>query len=151
MNPIGILQIKGLLNNDRDRNLALENSEEVISRLKFLGKIQKDERIDVKRVIRQENNFFTTLTRTFIYPDNRHNTMRFINQVIDRSFEILDTYIHNKKADMVESLVVDLLNCESGLNNLKYTYRDDTKMCCDIEVLLNKIKTTVKNKCDSSP
>jgi len=42
------------------------------------------------------------------------------------------------KNDIVTCKVIfsDLLKSKLGMNNLKYTYSEDTKFCCDMDVLI---------------
>jgi len=117
----------------------MENREEIISRLKFISHIQKDEKIDVRHVSKQPNNFITKIYRTIIYPDNRTNTLKFIKEVIDRSFEILESYMSNENILAVKTMLLDLIKGNQGICNLKFTYSDDIKFCCDIEVIIQNM------------
>jgi hypothetical protein len=128
--------IKDILIDNQLGHIAMENKEEVISRLKFISHIQKDEKINVRHVNRQPNNFLTKIYRTMIYPDNRSNALKFIRDVIIRTFEIIETLV--VKNDIVSCKVIfsDLLKAKTGMYNLKYTYSDDTKFCCDMDVLI---------------
>jgi hypothetical protein len=127
-----------LLNNQLG-DIAMENHEEVISRLKFIGHIQKDEKINVRHVNRQPNTFSTKIYRSVIYPDNRTNSLKFIKDVITRSFEIIEHHIHRGNTLICKSIVSDLVKARQGMLNLKYTYNDDTKFCCDMDVLIENI------------
>jgi hypothetical protein len=112
--------------------MNVSETDETISRLKFIGMIQKDEKINSYHITRQPNNVFTRFIRSFWYRDNRSNTLKLIRDVIDRSFEI---------AENVEfrGIIKDLQKAKVGINNLKETYCDDTKFCCDIDVILEHL------------
>jgi len=133
---VSVKYIKDILLDNQLGHISMENNEEVIARLKFISHIQKDEKINVRQVNRQPNNFLTKIYRTIIYPDNRTNSLKFIRDVIYRSFEIIETLII--KNDIVTCKVIfsDLLKSKLGMNNLKYTYSEDTKFCCDMDVLI---------------
>jgi hypothetical protein len=126
-----------------------QNTEETLSRLKFLGYIQKDEKLDIKNVCRQPNNFITKITRT-IFPDNRINTLNFIKDIITKTFEILK---HNfefgsdseSSKIQTKNIILDLIRSKQGIENLKKTYNSDTKFCCDIDILLEHISTELVN------
>jgi hypothetical protein len=119
----------------------METNEEVISRLKFIGHIDKDEKINVKHVNKQPNTVFTKISRSLIYPDNRMNSLKFVKDVILRSFDIVENSLHNNAFLLCKSIVLDLTKAKQGILNLRYTYNEDTKYCCDIDVLIEQIST----------
>ena len=125
------------------------SNKETISRLKFIGKIQKGEKINVRNMQVQPESYLTSLTRTFFNVDNRQNALLFIHDTINRSFEILSVY---EKSDddsekvMYAHLVRDLNHAKQGLINLKETYNYDRKICCDLQVLLEIIDAKMLGK-----
>lgn len=129
----------------------MENNEEVISRLKFIGHIEKEEKINIRQCSRQPNNIFTKLSRTLIYPDNRTNSLKFIKDIILRSFDIIENLIHNRHIITCKSIISDLVKAKQGMLNLKYTYNDDTKFCCDIDVLIEQVTTKITHLKEHNP
>lgn len=130
------------MNNSALKNLlnqTMESHEEIISRLKFIGHIQKDEKINVTTVCRQPNSLATRISRTILYPDNRSNAYKFVKDVVTRSFEILEGYIHKENYLVGKSIITDLIKAKQGLQNIRGTYASDTKFCCDIDVLQEEI------------
>jgi len=124
----------------------MNNNQEIISKLKFIGKIQKGEKIHTKHMYVQPDSLTTSLSRTFLYPDKRTNTLEFIKETITRAFELLITYERSDKAAekmQFNLLVGDLRSAALGLKNLKVTYVDDTKFCCDIDTILEFIDTNL--------
>jgi hypothetical protein len=131
-------------------NMDLNN--EVISRLKFISKINKGEKINTQYMFVQSDTFLTSVSRTFYYKDNRTRTMQFLKSTIMRSFEILQFYaskLDNMKetlsdtdlnktllSNMYENLLLDISNARIGIVNLKDTYSADIRFCCDIDTLL---------------
>ena len=115
----------------------MENTEEIISRLKFIGHIQKEEKINTRQVNRQANNLWTKLQRTVIYPDNRTNTLKFLKDVITRTFEVLE--LQHEDKNVCKTIIEDLNKAKQGIVNIRQTYMDDTKFCCDMDVLLENI------------
>ncbi len=128
----------------------MESHEEVLSKLKFIGYIQKDEKINVKHVVRQPNTFFTKISRLFIYPDNRVNALKFIKEVISRSFELIDQYNY-KNLLISKSIINDILKAKQGIINLKFTYTEDTKFCCDLDVIIETITSRLSFLHSSQP
>lgn len=142
---VSITHVKNILTGNDVSCLGLESSAEVISRLKFIGHIQRDEKIDVKHVCRQPNTLTTKVSRAIVYPDNRANTLKFVKDVISRSLEIIEKCIYQGDALFCQSIVADLINAKNGMLNLKHTYSDDTKFCCDLDVVIEQIQSQLIN------
>jgi hypothetical protein len=148
---LGLTHIKNMFIYNQIDTLCMENHEEIMSRLKFIGHIEKDEKINVRHVNRQPNNLITKFSRTIIYPDNRSNALKFIKDVVSRSFEIIEHYIYQNNVIITQGIVNDLINARQGLINLKYTYNDDTKFCCDMDVIIETIATKVSSLKNQHP
>lgn len=120
----------------------MESDKEVISRLKFIGKVQKGEKINVKYMFVQPKGLATKISRTLISQDNRSNTLNFIRETISRTFEILSMYLISQKESQKNiciHVINDLKQSKNGLINIKDTYLDDIKFTCDIDTLLQEI------------
>jgi len=120
----------------------MDTKQEVTSKLKFIGKLKKGEKINTKHMYVQPDGLGTSFSRTFLYQDNRGNALSLVQETISRAFELLTTYERSKvDSDKVhfDLLVADLRNATIGLANLKVTYIDDTKFCCDMDTLLEHI------------
>ena len=120
----------------------MESDKEVISRLKFIGKVQKGEKINVKYMFVQPEGIATRISRTLIHQDNRSNTLNFLRGTIARTFEIISNYTTSTKEShrhISIHVINDLRQAKNGLNNLKDTYLDDIKFTCDIDTLLQEI------------
>ena len=121
----------------------MKTNQEIISKLKFIGKLKKGEKVNTRHMYVQPDGLSTTLSRTFLYQDNRGNVLTFAQDTISRSFELLITFERStSKADKVfyQLLIKDLQNSIEGLANLKTTYIADTKFCCDVDTLLEEIQ-----------
>lgn len=121
---------------------AIDTQDEVLARLKFLCSISKGEKINTKHLTRQPNTYFTALSRTLIYPDNRSNTLAFVRSVIYRSLEILE---NEKNAEVAKRIYLDLSQARIGIENLKDTYVEDAKFVCDLDIVLENIKTRLES------
>ena len=125
------------------------SNKETISRLKFIGKIQKGEKINVRNMQVQPESFITSLTRTFFNVDTRQNALLFIHDTVNRAFEILTVYEKSEDESekvMYSHLIRDLNQAKQGLINLKETYNYDRKVCCDLQVLLEIIDAKMLGK-----
>lgn len=120
----------------------MDNNKETISRLKFIGKIQIGEKVNLKYMYIQNDGLITQLYR-IIFQENRSKTLTFLQDTVNKSFEILKCYQKSKKkADkiMCTNLVEDLKKSKEGFLNLKETYISDIKFCCDIDTILQLIE-----------
>lgn len=128
----------------------MESDKEVISRLKFIGKVQKGEKINVKYMFVQPEGIITKISRTCFNQDNRRNTLNFVRSTIMRTFEIISSYSLSPKDSrrhICENVIVDLKNVKNGLANLKDTYLSDIKFCCDMDTILQEIDAKLIEVC----
>lgn len=118
------------------------NNQEIISRLKFICKIKRNDKINTKYMYVQPYNLYNSFSRTFFYNDNRTNALNFCYDTIKRAFELLITYErsdNNSDKVLFKNLLSDLQNVTEGLSNLRFTYLSDTKFSCDMDTLLEYI------------
>lgn len=136
----------------KEKNLykinRMDSYQEIISRLKFIGKLKKGEKINTKQMYVQQEGIATMISRTFWSQDNRINTINFIHETIKFSFELLHNYNRSDSGperELAKHIVNDLRQVSQGLENLKHTYILDTKFCCDIDTLIEDIKAKLVN------
>ena len=119
----------------------IEVNKETISRLKFIGKIQIGDKVNLKNMYIQPDGLITQISRS-ILQDSRSKTLVFLQDTISKTFEILKCYERTKKNSdkiMCANLINDLKNSKNGLCNLKETYSMDIKFTCDLDTLLQTI------------
>ena len=119
----------------------MDCNKETISRLKFIGKIQIGDKVNLKSMYIQPDGLVTQLLRS-INQDNRNKTLIFLQDTISKTFEILKCYEKSIKTSdqiMCSNLILDLKNSKMGINNLKETYTLDIKFVCDLDTLLQTI------------
>jgi hypothetical protein len=119
----------------------MELNKETISRLKFIGKIQIGDKVNLKSMYIQPDGLITQLLRS-LNQDNRSKTLIFLQDTFTKTFEILKLYEHSTKSAeqiMCANIISDLKLSKSGLCNLKETYADDIKFVCDLDTLLQTI------------
>jgi hypothetical protein len=126
----------------------MDDVEDIISRLKFISKIQKNEKVNVKSMMVQGDSLLARISRTLINTDNRNNTFNFITSTVKRGFEILTLFGNqhtNFSKTMVDNILVDIEGCLKGLENLKTTYQDDVMYCCKLETLIQDINARLQD------
>ena len=126
----------------------MNSDKEVISRLKFIGRIKKNEKINTQHMYVQPCGILTAITRTIFQQDNRNNTMNFVQKTVEDSFILLEKYKDEENFILVGHMIDDLLTAKVGLEALKETYVSDLKFCCDIDTLLQLISSRLSNSED---
>jgi len=121
----------------------MEAYKEVISNLKFLGNLNKGDKINTRFMTRHPDGLITRFVRTFINYDNRQNAIHFVQKTITNTFEAITQLERSQKQSdkmMLANILKDLTNTQVGLSNLKDTYVDDLKFQCDMDTLLQAIQ-----------
>lgn len=123
----------------------MDAEQEVISNLKFISMVKKNEKINTQFMYIQKNSIFTRFSRTFINPDNRYNTLTFLQRTINNTFQILDRYkkTNGRDEQHLKNILKDLYRARIGLTNIQETYTDDLKFRCDITTLIETIENRV--------
>ena len=114
-------------------------TSEILSRLKFIGRIQKGEKINVRYMYVQPDSWLTRLSRTFFATDTRMNSFHFIDNTIKRCFDIITLNKDSAKISercLVVNIISDLKGVLEGINNLKDTYAIDVMFCCKLDTLI---------------
>jgi hypothetical protein len=122
------------------------NTSDVISKLKFIGKIQKGEKINVRSLCVQPNNWFTSIVRTLFNTDNRANAYNFIENIINRAFDIINynrVSISIVNRQIVQNVILDLKQAVIGISNMKDTYEFDVMYCCKLDTLTQSINSRI--------
>lgn len=119
-----------------------DRHKDVIKKLKFIGKIDSGDRINVNNIsTTSSTSWFSSIYRS-IFKESRSKTYQFLNDVIDRSFELITIYQDSRKmSDRItcSHIVEDLHHSIHGLKNLQTTYIEDISFSCDIDTLIGSI------------
>jgi len=129
---------------DTEPRNKMDANKEVISRLKFISRINKSEKINVRTAyfFVQQDDLPTRLSRTFYNKDNRGNALNFIRDTVERSFMIISSHISSDRPSerlMCINIMGDLKKAKNGISNLKETYITDIMFCCEMDTILQEI------------
>lgn len=116
-------------------------NDELVPRLKFIAKLNKGDKINVKNMYIQQNNLIDKLSRTLFHVDDRSNTLLFVSDTLRLGLEMLSTYLLSREPYFVSqarNLATDLRAAKKGLLNLKETYADDVMFTCKIDALIEE-------------
>ena len=123
-----------------------DSNHETITRLKFLSKIRKGEKINVSDGSLQPDSYFTSLSRSVLNTDNRQNTLTYIQNSINSGFQLFTTYIRSEKTSekkLASQIINDIEESKNGIRNLKNTYQDDIMFCCSIDTYIQTIDAKI--------
>ena len=119
-----------------------DSRQEVLTKLKFLAKVDRGEKINIRDMSLQNESWFTTVSRTFWSVDNRNNTMNFIQNTITSAFNLIILLL---KSDTVgdrqicKTIIEDIIRSKKGISTLKSTYAEDTYFCCGVDTYIQMI------------
>lgn len=149
------------------KDMTIDN---IIINLKIIALIKKHEKLSVQDnslIIDDHTNIFyiQSITR-WINDDNRQKTMEYIDKIIQKTFEFMDKVYDDYKSqenpsnknkqniseeifeEDKESLLLrlskEIINAAEGLKNLRQTYKNDSLVNSQIQLLLDKIKIKVE-------
>lgn len=123
-----------------------DSRQDVISKLKFLSRVMKGQKINVKDMTLQDENYITRVSRTVWHIDNRNNTMSFIQNTITSAFNLVNLLLQSESIgdkQICKAIIVDILAAKKGINALKVTYNDDTFFCCGVDTYIQMIDAHV--------
>jgi len=122
--------------------------DDIIPRIKFIGKIKKGEKMNVKHMQIVQDSLLAKIMRSFVHNDTRANTFTFVSTTIKKGFEILMMHIGtNEQFDrsLCQNLIVDLRQCRMGMQNIKDTYIEDLMFCCKMDALMEETDARIQD------
>jgi len=133
--------------------------DKLLINLKILGKIEKNGRISrsYDGVITLEEDVFYQSIRRFMNHDSRKQSINEIDSIIEMLETTIKSLLNNKVlyerndnleyASICEVLSIireDILGAKEGIENLRFTYKDDINTGTKLEMILLKIKTIMR-------
>lgn len=120
--------------------------QELMSRLKFISRVGKQEKINLKSFTFEANTLWGSFRR-FFNAENRTGTLDFLRTTVLDSFELLihtlgDESNHAGK-QFAQHLLEDLVASKYGIMNLQNTYADDKFLVSHLQTLLQTIDVKI--------
>lgn len=140
-----ILQIVKTISGSSGNRNIFETKDEVITRLKFIGRIKPRQKVDCNNLSIESSSLFTSIKR-LLNGDGRAVTLNFFNSTINRAIELIDIYTGSTEmTDHIAccNVVRDLTEAIKGLRAAQQTYSEDSWFVCSIDVILEKIATRI--------
>jgi hypothetical protein len=118
----------------------------VLTRLKFISKVQENLKINVSEYSFTRSNSIIGAIYRNIKGEDRNRTIEFIHQTIDESFECIDIHkSNNTNNTVVEYLYRGLIEAKGGILHLIETYKDDPLTVSKLEIAIQKIDIKLKD------
>lgn len=135
--------------------------DKLLINLKIISKIQKNGRISrsYDGIISLESDVFYQSIKRFMLNDSRKQAIFEINSVITEAIDILNHILNSKFMNKNYAQSSEYIkNCENlnlimtemelakiGIENLKFTYQTDQNIVSQLDILILKINTTLKD------
>lgn len=135
--------------------------DKLLINLRILSKIQKNGRItkSIDGIINLEQMSLYKGIKRFLNNDSRKQSVYEINSIIDETRATFDHLLNNKFmnksysntteyikiVEAINLLLKELHDAKFGVENLKFTYKTDENIVSQIDILILKINTILKN------
>lgn len=122
------------------------STQEVLTRLKFIGTIQPGEKLNVSSLkIEQASSYIAPIKR-YLYNESRQETYNFVYNIIEQAFVILFTLAPSAKISdnmVCSNIIQDLHQALQGVKSLQETYKDDKMFVCELETLIQAVESKI--------
>ena len=129
-----------------DLNKIILTKEDLFVNLTLLAKIEVGDKLVRSKKDKHLNidtSYIQFITRWF-RGNNRNTSLKFINLVLSKAFEMNDMLLAEKTQESALKLfrlTSDFKNSLNGLNNLKQTYSYDKLIQSEIDVMIDNIRS----------
>ena len=129
--------------------------------LKILSKLQKNGRISrsLDGIISLENGTFYEPIKRFVTSDSRKQTVFEVNSIINETIKSMEIIVNSKYSNKIycksneyykncvnlNLILNELKLSQNGIDNLKFTYKSDVNITSQLDILIVKIETTIKD------
>ena len=111
----------------------------LVTKLKFISSIKKNQKIDTKTFSASDNNWSTTISRT-IQSKSRNDILILIEATLKDTYILINSLTPCKKRDL---LIENIIATKSGIENLKHTYNDDQYTISTLESFIIEMDITL--------
>ena len=124
------------------------NSEEVIINLRVLESLEKSQKLISRGCYLniEPISIIPEGLRRWNRQDNRNETLKKINLIVNSAIEIIQSKKDNSKNKVQLDIEKYLKKSLFGIQNLKETYATCFQTCARLDVIIDKIKTTLNIK-----
>jgi hypothetical protein len=127
----------------------------VISKLIFISKVKKGEKLNIKNLFVRDNNdilqrFLRTIRNNILWEDSesKQSTINFLSSVTDEALNLVSIYRQNPNNEFnnnIADMIVDnIKKALQGMESIVHTYKDDRLYSSQIETMLNTLNLRLK-------
>jgi hypothetical protein len=138
------------------KNFVVDGSErsvkDIISKLKFISKIQIGEKVDVPSLTLSPDGFRTRMYRTWRSTiaggESRDETLQFFCHTIGEAFDLASRYLNSNDKffqDIGRILVQSIRESKTGIINHSETYKSDKMHLAEVETFLLTVDTKLNS------
>jgi hypothetical protein len=136
-------------------------TDKLLVNLKILSKIEKNGRIarSYDGIISLENESVYQPLKRFLAADSRKQALFEINSIITECIDTVSHILNSKHmnttfcntdeyvkgCESLGLLLTEMNNAKIGIQNLKFTYQTDLNTASQIDIMILKINTTIKD------
>jgi precorrin-3B methylase len=136
--------VKSFALDDQDKTVA-----EIVSKLKFFAKIDKDHVVSIYNMSMSEDSWYTTFKRTILHRhESRKNTLKHIRIVVDEGINIVMKCFTSKQLFHIDigKIVIDaIIEVKLGISQLteREKYKHDKMFISEVETFLELINAKI--------
>lgn len=124
--------------------------DNTLTNLKIIGLVQKNGRLCIRKgSLTLETDDHLQILRRWLNKDTRELCLIHIRNTITNAFKLYKTlqagHLDIELKDWtMQRLLIEMRNCQTGLQNLKTTYNDDAVIKSQLDVLLERLEEHCK-------
>ena len=137
-----------------------EYIDAIFANMKVIGMLQKHSKLRIRRdklTIDMDDRLQGI--RRWIFKDSRNSVLVHIRNTINSAIRISKCFLRDEQTNELRNWTIlrmheEMRNCETGLQNLKATYMDDSAMVAALDVLIERLRANheeIARKYDSEP
>ena len=131
--------------------------DENILNLKIISKIKENDKLLAHKNLLEIDSphLFQSVNRWY-NNENRNITIDKLNNILEGTFNITKSILEKEKnnkeekksleennSQLFQTLILEMRNCLTGLDNLKKTYSEDILISSQLDLLINKLNNRV--------
>lgn len=136
-------------------------SDKLLINLKILSKLQKNGKITSSHngIISLEKDNFLQPFRRFLTNNSRRQSIFEINSIINEAIDTFGIILNSKQMNKnfhksdeflkglgeLELLLDGFKNCKVGVDNLRFTYKNDHNISSQLDIIILKMDTYIKD------
>jgi hypothetical protein len=131
---------------DHSHNVSDRDVQDVVSKLRFISKIRKGEKINISTLTLVEDTWVNNFCRSLSSEDSRGKTLEFIKDVSSRALGYAVDFILNGdkfKRTLGLMILEDIKSMHSGIDGLVGTYGADRMFVAKIEAFQNLLNAKI--------